>query len=122
MPRTKAAFRTVDEYIDAQPEPAREFLARVRAAIRKAVPRAEESISYNMAGYKLDGHPLIYFAGWKKHYSLYPAGARLTETFKKELAPYEVEKSTIRLPLSPPVPTALISRIARFRAREVTGE
>ena len=59
---------------------------------------------------------MIYFAGWKKHYSLYPATAELVAAFKDELAPYELSKGTIRFPLSRPVPVRLIGRIARFRA------
>jgi len=39
--------------------------------------------------------------------------------FKDDLAPYEVNKGTIRFPLSEPVPVKLIERIAKFRAKEV---
>jgi uncharacterized protein YdhG (YjbR/CyaY superfamily) len=63
---------------------------------------------------------VIYFAGWKRHYSLYPATRRLVAAFKDELAPYEVnDKGTIRFPLSEPVPVKLIEAIATFRAKEV---
>jgi uncharacterized protein YdhG (YjbR/CyaY superfamily) len=119
MPRT--AFSSVDDYMAAQPEALRPLLAAVRSAIRKALPRATESISYNLPTYKLDGRPTIYFAAWKKHFSIYPASSRLVDEFKEELAPYEVEKGTIRFPLSEPAPSKLIARIAKFRAREVTG-
>jgi uncharacterized protein YdhG (YjbR/CyaY superfamily) len=61
---------------------------------------------------------VVYFAGWKQHYSLYPAGARLVAAFKDDLAPYEVSKGTIRFPLSQPVPAKLIERIAKFLAKE----
>jgi uncharacterized protein YdhG (YjbR/CyaY superfamily) len=36
-----------------------------------------------------------------------------------KLAPYEVDKGTIRFPLSEPVPARLIERIAKFRTTEV---
>ena len=64
---------------------------------------------------------MLYFAGWKQHYSLYPATGRLVAAFKRELAPYELSKGTLRLPLSEPVPLTLIERIAKFRAREVAA-
>ena len=64
---------------------------------------------------------VLYFAGWKQHYSLYPAGARLVAEFQNELAPYEISKGTIRFPLAEPVPVKLITRIARFRAKEAAG-
>jgi uncharacterized protein YdhG (YjbR/CyaY superfamily) len=117
----KADFKTVDEYIAAQPEDAQRILKRVRSIIRKAVPKAGEGISYKIPTYKLHGGPVLYFAGWKQHYSLYPASDKLVATFKKDLAAYEVNKGTIRFPLSEPVPAILIESIAKFRADEVIG-
>lgn len=117
----KIAFSSVDDYLSAQPESVQGLLEPVRNAIRKAVPRAEESISYNLPTYKLDGRAMIYFAAWKKHFSIYPASTGLVEEFKEELAQFEVEKGTIRFPLTAPAPVKLIARIAKFRAREVEG-
>jgi uncharacterized protein YdhG (YjbR/CyaY superfamily) len=115
-------FKSVDEYIASQPQDVQRLLRNVRGIIRKAVPGADEVISYQIPAYKLNGHPVLYFAGWKKHYSLYPANDRLVAAFKKELAPYEVNnKGTIRFPLSAPVPAKLIAGIAKFRANEVAG-
>jgi uncharacterized protein YdhG (YjbR/CyaY superfamily) len=115
----KTNFKSVDEYIASQPEASRGILARVRNIIREAVPGAEEVISYKIPTYKLHGGPVLYFAGWKRHYSLYPATGRVVAAFKDELASYEVNKGTIRFPLSQPVPVKLIGRIAKFRAKEV---
>ncbi|HEY3887558.1 MAG TPA: DUF1801 domain-containing protein [Caulobacteraceae bacterium] len=115
-----SGFKSVDDYIAAQPEAVRARLDRVRGAIRKAVPGAEEVISYKIPAYKLHGAIVVYFAGWSAHYSLYPAAGPVVAAFKRDLAPYEVRKGTIRFPLSQPVPVRLIQRIARFRASEIT--
>ena len=115
----KNNFKSVDEYIASQPEAVQNILGRVRSTIRKALPGAEEVISYQIPAYKLHGGVVLYFAGWKQHYSLYPAGERIVAAFKDELASYEVEKGTIRFPLSQPVPVKLIGRIAKLRAKEV---
>jgi uncharacterized protein YdhG (YjbR/CyaY superfamily) len=112
-------YASVDDYIASQPEAVQTVLRRVRRTIRKAVPDFEEGISYQIPAYKLHGRTVLYFAGWKQHFSLYPATARLIAAFRKELAPYEVSKGTIRFPLSEAVPVALIDGIARFRANEV---
>jgi uncharacterized protein YdhG (YjbR/CyaY superfamily) len=118
----KTDFKSVDEYISAQPEPVQVVLERVRSTIRQAVPGAEEVISYQIPAYKLQESAVLYFAGWRKHYSLYPATGHLVAAFKDDLAPYEVNnKGTIRFPLSEPVPVKLIERIAKFRAKEVAG-
>ena len=107
----------VTEYLSGFPPGARAALRQVRAAIRRALPEAEEVISYRIPAYKVDGRVAIYFAGWTKHYSLYPADARLVAKFKHQLAPYEVNgKGTIRFPLAEPVPAGLIAAIARDRA------
>jgi uncharacterized protein YdhG (YjbR/CyaY superfamily) len=115
----KTEFASVDEYIAAQPQDVQGILERVRSAIRTAVPEAEELISYRMPAYRLRGLPLIYFATWKRHYSLYPATKGVASAFADELAPYDIEKGTIRFLLSEPVPVTLIERIAKFRADEV---
>jgi uncharacterized protein YdhG (YjbR/CyaY superfamily) len=116
----KTDFKSVSEYIASQPDGVQSVLNRVRRTIRKAVPGAEETISYKIPAYKLHGDRVLFFAGWKQHYSLYPATARVVEAFKDELARYEVSKGTIRFPLSEPVPVKLIGRIAKFRAKEVS--
>lgn len=114
-------FKSVDEYIDSRPEAVRAVLAQVRRAIRKALPKAEETISYQMPAYKLNGRVVIYFAGWQNHFSLYPATGDLVPTFRKELAGYEISKGTIRFPLGKRVPVGLIGRIAKFRAKDVSS-
>ncbi len=119
MTMARTNFESVDEYIASQPEAVQGPLERVRRTIRKAVPEAEETISYTIPTYKLHGRPVLYFAGWRQHYSLYPSTDSLVAAFKDELAPYEVEQGTIRFPLSGPVPVTLIGRIAKFRAKEV---
>ncbi len=116
-----ARFTSVDEYIAAKPKDARTALQRVRKAIRKAVPAAAEGISYQMPAYTLDGVPLLFFAGWKAHYSLYPATDALVAAFADELAPYQRSKGTIRMPLDEPVPAGLIERMARFRAEQIAA-
>ena len=83
----KTTFRSVDEYIASQPEAVQDLLKRVRITIRKAVPGTAEMISYNIPRYNLYGRPVLYFAGWSKHYSLYPATEPLVAAFKDDLAP-----------------------------------
>lgn len=121
MPKAKRPA-TAAAYIAAQPQPARRLLATVRKVIRATVPDATEDIAYGLVRYKLDGEMLLYFAGWKQHYSLYPAYPSITRALKKELARYDVDKGTIRFPLDEPVPEALIARIAKLRAAEVRAK
>jgi uncharacterized protein YdhG (YjbR/CyaY superfamily) len=118
----KSDFQSVDEYIAAQPAESQRLLRRVRTILRGALPEADESISYQIPTYKVGGRAVIYFAGWKKHYSLYPLGEDVTATLAKELAPYEVEKDTVRFAFDERMPTHLIQRIAKLRAQVTTKD
>lgn len=112
---------SIDAYIARQPEHVRPILEQVRATIRKALPAAEEVISYSIPAYRMPGGVVIYFAGWKAHFSLYPATAALVTAFKDDLAGYAISKGTIRFPLGERVPVGLIARLAKFRARETAA-
>lgn len=114
-------FSSVDQYLAAQPASVQRTLARVRGAIRKALPGAPETISYQLPTYKLNGRAVIYFAAWKHHYSIYPSTRAVVDALKDDLEPYEVEKGTIRFPLDQPVPVKLIASIAKLRAKEAAG-
>jgi uncharacterized protein YdhG (YjbR/CyaY superfamily) len=115
----KTSFGSVDEYLAAQPPATRAVLAKVRAAIRAALPGAEEGISYQIPVYKLDGKMVLYFAGWKDHVSLYPVSDGLAAKLGAAVAGYETSgKGTIRFPLSARVPVGVVKRIARLRAAE----
>jgi uncharacterized protein YdhG (YjbR/CyaY superfamily) len=111
--------KSVDEYLAAQPEAMRPKLQQVRAAIKRSVPQAEEGIGYRMPGYKLHGKPMLYFAGFKEHYSLFGASGTFLGALEDELRGYELRKGTVRFPLTKPVPVRLISRIAKLRAAAI---
>jgi uncharacterized protein YdhG (YjbR/CyaY superfamily) len=119
MKAKTAPPKTVNEYIAGFPPGVRNVLKIVRSTIRKALPDADEAISYGIPTFRRHGSSLIYFAGWKEHFSIYPSTARLAAAFKKELARYEVSgKGTIRFPLSEPVPVKLLAALAKFRGKE----
>jgi hypothetical protein len=68
--------------------------------IRASAPDAQETISYGIPAFTLDG-ALVYFAAFKSHIGLYPpvsGDARLV----KAVAPYAGEKGNLRFPLGRP--------------------
>jgi len=103
---------TIDEYIADCPKNVQPHLEKVRAAIRKAAPDAEEAIKYGMPTFVQDGN-LIHFAGWTSHVGLYP-GSKPIEMFKDELAKYEISKGTVRFPFDKPIPFGLIAKITKY--------
>ena len=110
-------FGTVGEYIGSFPAGVQPILQQVRRAILDAVPGAGETISYHIPAITLGGRPLLHFAGWKHHISLYPAPAG-DEALERRLAPYRSARSTLRFPLSQPVPYDLIAQVARLRLQQ----
>lgn len=112
----KRRFENIDEYISARPPSVRKILGRIRRVIREAAPGAQETISYGIPAFRLNGI-LLYFAAFKNHIGLYPpirGDARLQRT----MAPYAGEKGNLKFPLDEPVPYELIERIAKLRAKQ----
>ena len=106
----------VDEYIAGFPGDIQTILEQVRTAIRKAAPKAEEVISYQMPAFKLHGM-LVYFAGYKNHIGFYPTSSGI-KAFTKELSVYKGAKGSVQFPLDKPLPLGLITQIVKFRVAE----
>ncbi len=112
---------TVDEYILNFPKEIQKLLEKIRKTIKKLVPKAEETISYSIPTFKLNGKSLVHFAGYKNHIGFYatPSGHK---EFKKELANYKQGKGSIQFPLDQPIPYDLIKRIVKFRVEEIKNK
>ena len=116
MATTKNKPTNVDDYIALFPVAVQKKLKSVRKTIKAVAPKAEEVISYGIAGYKYFG-TLIFFAGFKDHVSLYPA-PRTQKLFKKELSVFKGGSGTIQFPNDKPIPLDLVKRIVKFRMKE----
>ncbi len=109
--------KTVDGYLAAVPEPARNSLQRVRSAIQSALPaEATETISYGIPAVKYKG-PLVWFAAFSNHCSLFP-GASVIKAFANELKEYKTSKGTIHFPVDKPLPAALVKKMVKARLAE----
>jgi uncharacterized protein YdhG (YjbR/CyaY superfamily) len=104
---------TIDAYIATFPPDVQAVLQKIRTTVAKAVPKAEEKISYRIPAFMLDGI-VIYFAAFKKHIGVFPPVR--DPKLKKEVARYAGPKGNLRFPLTERIPYALIGRVARARA------
>lgn len=113
----QTAPQDIDEYIAGFPKDVQEILEKVRATIRKAAPNAEETISYKMPTFTLNGDYLVFFSAFKKHIGFYPVPIG-NAAFKEDLSVYGAGKGTAKFPLDKPIPFDLITRIVKCRAKE----
>lgn len=107
----KKTYATIGEYIALQPAEHRAALEKIRKALNKAVPGAQEVISYQMPALKYNGM-IAWFALFKDHYSLF-IRPDFHERFKKQLAGYTQTKSAIHFPFGSTIPVKLIGEIAK---------
>lgn len=106
----KAKPKTIDEYINARPEEAREKLRTMLDTLRKAAPGAKESLKWGTPALSYD-RILFIFAAFKHHISLYPTPA-VVKSFAKELSKYKTSAATIQFSLDKPLPLPLIRKVA----------
>ena len=109
-------IKSIDDYINQFPDEIKLKLETIRAAIKKAAPKAEQVISYQMPAFKLN-EVLVYFAACKNHIGFYPT-AKPIVVFKKEIENYKTSKGAIQFPLDKKLPINLISKITKFRVKE----
>lgn len=109
-------YPEIDEYLASQAERARKPLEKIREVIRKAIPEAEEAISYQMPSFKYHGM-IAWYAPSKNHFAIYMPPKFLVE-FKEQLSAYSQTKSAIHFDYNKPVPEALITEMVLATARE----
>jgi uncharacterized protein YdhG (YjbR/CyaY superfamily) len=107
-------YTSVDEYLKDFDGVVKERLLTIREIIKENASEVEEKIGYNIPAYYFKGKPLIYFAGFKNHVSIFPTPG-IVEEFKKEISEYKGGKGTVQFPNEKPLPLELIKKIVVFK-------
>jgi uncharacterized protein YdhG (YjbR/CyaY superfamily) len=120
MPTKKPnASAEVRAYIAAQPPGARRRLKQMRTIIRAVAPKATEGFSYRIPGFRLNDKSFVWYAGFKRHTSLFPITGAIQRAFAKELEGHKTARGTVQFPLDEPLPTALFRKLVRARLAEM---
>ena len=112
----KKTPKNFDDYLDRFPKEVQQRLQKMRLTIKKAAPKAKETISYGIPAFTLDGM-LVWFAAHKSHIGFYPRASAIA-AFKKELSAYKGAKGSLQFAFDEPLPLALVSRIVKFRVKQ----
>jgi len=120
MATKPAVPATIDEYISAFSPDVQAILQKIRQVVQSAAPDAQETISYQMPAFKLNGI-LLYFAAFKKHIGFYPP-IRGDAQLEKDVSPYAGEKGNLKFPLDQPIPFDLIERITELRVKQALAK
>lgn len=122
MARKAAAAAVADgprAYLATLTPDVRKAVAQLRTLIRGAAPKAIESRSYGILGYKIDGRAFVYCGGFTRHVAMYPVTPAMRREHAEAIAPFQVSKGTLRFPLDRPLPVALIKRLLKTRVAEM---
>ena len=111
----------IDDYLAKLPADQRDALDRLRAQIARLLPTANETISYGMPAFAIDGRAVVWFAGWKGHCSIYPLTDAFLKAHKDELEGYGRTKGSLHFTPQAPVPAPLVERLVLDRLDEMEG-
>lgn len=114
----------VDAYIQAQPEPQRTQLEKLRSQILKVIPQAEQCMSYGMPGFRVNGVVVAGFASYTKHLGYYPHSGQVVSEVGNLLNDYVVSDKGggVHFPIDRDVPDKIIETLIKVRMTQAFPE
>src|SRR5688572_12339223 len=115
---TNYSVKNVNEYISDAPKEARSHLREIRAAVKSAIPKAEEGIRYGKPFYKYHGM-LAGFDAYKHHIGFEIWADKLQSEDRKMLEEkgYKTGSRTFQIRYDQKVPLTVIKKMLKAQAK-----
>ena len=111
----------IDGYLATVSPDRRALLERLRRTIRRAVPDAQECISYAMPALRVEGGIVAGFAVTKTGASYYPFSGQTLDGMAAELRGYTRTKSALHFSAERPLSVALVRKLLAARMAEIAS-
>ncbi|MFE8598754.1 iron chaperone [Archangium violaceum] len=122
MATNSRELQPIDEYLEGLKDPAaKKTLGALRMQLRKLLPGAVETISYQMPAFKVDGKAVAGFAFFKTHCGYYPFSGSVVPALKEQLDGYATSKSGVTFPHDKPLPAKLVKTLVQARLAEIAA-
>ena len=102
-------------YLAKQPPAQRHTLEVMAASLRRILPAAQEAMSYSIPAFLCDGTAIAGIAGFKNHCSYFPHSGAVLGQLADELAGYDFDDGTLRMPIDRPLPIGLLRKLVAVK-------
>lgn len=106
-----------EAYLAQQPPTQRKTLETMAASLRRILPTAQEAMSYSMPAFLCDGTAIAGIAGFKRHCSYFPHSGAVLGQLADDLAGYDFDDGTLRMPIDQPLPITLLRKLVAVKLR-----
>ena len=105
----------IDEYLAGIDEPGRSTLQRVRESVLRAIPDADEGISYGYPAFRLHGEVVAGLGAFTHHLSYFPHSGSVLSRLHDDLVGYTRTKGSLHFPIDQPLPDELVGKLVSVR-------
>lgn len=109
----------IDAYLANVDEPKRSTLEETRRRILAVIPEAEQTLSYSVPAFTVQGKVVAGLAAFKNHLSYVPHSGSTLGTVADDIRGYDRTKSALHFPVDEPLPQDLVRKLIEAKKREL---
>ena len=109
----------IDDYLATVDDPGRSTLEALRRSILAVVPDAEQTISYGMPAFRVDGTVVAGFAAFRHHLSYLPHSGDVLGDLADDLDGYTRTAGSLHFAADEPLPDDLVRKLVGAKLRRL---